>query len=117
MSDHHALQQAWAAERAAARTARASRDAVVEWHHLERAHVLSQPLAAAHIRTHLAMLTYGILARDSREVFGQVIRLALAGPGSLSGRYPAGNTGGAAISALTVLPIPDDLSALLRGAS
>jgi Protein of unknown function (DUF3703) len=117
MSDRHALQQAWAAEHAAARTARARRDAVSEWHHLERAHVLSQPMAAAHIRTHMAMLTYGIRARDRREVFGQMIRLALAGPGSLTGRYPAGNTGGAAISALTVLPIPDDLTALLRDAS
>jgi Protein of unknown function (DUF3703) len=117
MSDHHALQHAWGAERAAARSARARRDAVSEWHHLERAHILSQRMAAAHIRTHLAMLTYGIRARNRREVFGQIVRLALAGPGSLTGRYPAGNTGGAAISALTVLPIPDDLTALLRDAS
>ena len=112
-SDRDTLQRAWLAERAAARTARASRDAGGEWHHLERAHILSQPMAVAHVRTHLAMLIFGIRAHDRREVFGQLIRLALAGPGSLSGRYPIGNTGGAAISALTVLPIPDDLSALL----
>ena len=74
-------------------------------------------MAVAHIRTHLAMLTFGIRAHDRREVLGQVIRLALAGPGSLSGRYPIGNTGGAAISALTVLPVPDDLSALLGATS
>jgi Protein of unknown function (DUF3703) len=112
-----ALRGAWIAERAAARTSRACRDAVSEWHHLERAHILSQPMAAAHVRTHLAMLTYGIRAHDRREVLGQIFRLALAGPGSWSGRYPVGNTGGAAISAITPLPIPDDLGAPLRGGS
>lgn len=109
-----ALQRAWLAERSAARSARACEGTDSEWHHLERAHILSQPLAVAHVRTHLAMLTYGLRARDRREVLGQLIRLALAGPGSLSGRYPEGNTGGAAISALAVLPIPDDLRELLR---
>lgn len=104
-------------ERAAARAARAAGDTAAEWHHLERAHILSQPMAAPHVRTHLAMLTYGIRAHDRREVIGQMIRLAVAGPGSLSGRYPVGNTGGAAISALAVLPIPDDLRDLLEAAS
>jgi hypothetical protein len=112
-----ALREAWSAELAAGRAARAAGDRDSEWHRLERAHILSQPMAGAHVRTHLAMLTYGIRARDRREVFGQVVRLVVAGPGSLSGRYPVGNTGGAAISALAVLPIPDDLRELLRDAS
>ena len=112
-----ALRIAWAAERAAARMARSSGDSILEWRHLERAHILSQPMALAHVRTHLAMLTYGIRARDRREVVGQLMRLIVAGPGSLSGRYPEGNTGGAAISAFAVLPIPDDLLPLLRGGS
>ena len=111
-----ALQRAWSMERAAAQAARTAGDTAAEWHHLERAHVLSQPMAAAHVRTHLAMLTYGIRAHDRREVIGQMIRLAVAGPGSLSGRYPVGNTGGADISALAVLPIPDDLLDLLEAA-
>ena len=51
-----ALRRAWQAECAAARTAQASGDATVEWHYLERDHVLSQPMAVAHVRTHLAML-------------------------------------------------------------
>lgn len=104
-------------ERAAAQAARTAGDAASEWHHLERAHILSQPMAAAHVRTHPAMLTYGIRAHDRREVIGQMIRLVVAGPGSLSGRYPVGNTGGAGISALAVLPIPDELLDLLEGAS
>jgi hypothetical protein len=103
-------------ERSAAQAARTAGDVATEWHHLERSHILSQPMAAAHVRTHLAMLTYGIRARDRREVMGQMIRLVVAGPGSLSGRYPVGNTGGADIGALAVLPIPDDLRDLLEGA-
>jgi hypothetical protein len=70
-------------------------------------------MAIAHVRTHLAMLTYAIRAHDRREVFGQLIRLIVAGPGSLTGRYPVGNTGGAAISAFAVLPIPDDMRNVL----
>lgn len=111
-----ALHHAWSMERAAARAARTTGDTALEWHHLERSHILSQPMAAAHVRTHLSMLRFGSRARDPREVIGQVIRVIVAGPGSLSGRYPVGNTGGAAISARAVLPIPDDLRDLLRSA-
>ena len=70
-------------------------------------------MAAAHVRTHLAMLGYGIRRHDPREVVGQLIRLVVAGPGSFTGRYPVGNTGGAGISLRAVLPIPDDLRAAL----
>ena len=108
-----ALRRAWLAELSGARVARASHDVVAEGHHLERAHVLSQPMAAAHVRTHAAMLTYGIRRRNRKEIVGQVVRLIVAGPGSLSGRYPVGNTGGAAISAFAVLPIDDDLRQFL----
>jgi hypothetical protein len=39
--------------------------------------------------------------------------LLVAAPGSWSGRYPVGNTGGANVSALLPMPIPDDLRAIL----
>jgi hypothetical protein len=107
------LRAAWRAERAAARSSPASGDVADEWRHLERAHVLSQAMAAAHVHTHLAMLGHGIRRHDRREVIGQIIRLAVAGPGSLTGRYPVGNTGGAGISLRAAQPIPDDLGALL----
>jgi len=112
-TDRALLRAAWAAEHASARTDRAAGDIAVEWHHLERAHVLSQPMALAHLRTHAAMLAYGLRRRDRGEVTGQLIRLIVAGPGSLTRRYPVGNTGGANISALAVLPLPDDLRVLL----
>ena len=109
------IRKAWNGERTAARQARAASDSAAEWAHLERAHILSQPLAIAHIRTHLSMLAYGIQHRDRREVTGQLIRLLVAGPGSIAGRYPLGNTGGANVSATAPMPIPADLQDLLDG--
>ena len=53
--------------------------------------------------------------RDGKEIVGQVVRLVPAGPGSLTGKYPVGNTGGANVSAFAPMPIPDDLRAVLEG--
>ncbi|MGD9704393.1 MAG: DUF3703 domain-containing protein [Acidimicrobiia bacterium] len=111
--DKYALRVAWTAEIDVSRHARARGDADAEWTHLERAHVLSQPLPAAHVRTHLAMLAVGIRHRDMREIAGQLVRLAVAGPGSASRRYPVGNTGGSNVSATAPMPIAADLRAVL----
>ena len=70
-----------------------------------------------HLRTHVAMLAAGIRRHDRREVVGQLLRLVVAGPGSLTGRYPVGNTGGADVNALTPMPIPDDLVPFLSSAT
>jgi hypothetical protein len=67
-------------------------------------------------RTHGVMLASALRRRDRREVLGQLVRLAVAGPGSWTGRYPVGNTGGANVSALQPMPIPDDLRAILDAA-
>lgn len=112
----HSLREAWSEERAAATTARADGDTAGEWRHLERAHILSQPMAGPHVRTHAAMLAYGFRRRDRREVVGQLVRLVVAGPGSWTGRYPLGNTGGADVSAVEPMPVPDDLRAILESA-
>lgn len=112
-----AIRQAWAAERRAARQARADRDPSRERHHLERAHILSQPFALEHVRTHLAMLGYGVRTRDVREIIGQLVRLVVAGPGSAMRRYPLGNTGGANLSAFEPMDIPDDLRAILTNSA
>jgi hypothetical protein len=106
----------WANERAAARQARADDEADGETNHLERAHVVSQPIALLHIRTHVAMLRKAIRHRDGREIAGQLVRLLVAGPGSALGRYPLGNTGGANVNAMRPMPIPADLQAALHGA-
>ena len=115
-SKHAELAEHWAEERSEARAARRRGDVEDEWRHLERAHVLSQPMAGRHVRTHVAMLGYGLRRRDRREIIGQIVRLVVAAPGTWTGRYPVGNTGGANVSALKPMPIPDDLQAVLNGA-
>jgi hypothetical protein len=112
-----ALVRAWSDERAAAKSARGRGDLANEWGHLERAHILSQPMAGPHVRTHVSMLGYGLRQRDGREIVGQLARLVVAGPGSLSGRYPVGNTGGARVKALLPMLIPNDLQVVLDGAT
>jgi hypothetical protein len=79
------------------------------WPSLERAHLLSQPWAWPHTRVHLAMLRLALTQRDRREVVGQIIRLAVAGPGSLAGKYPAGNTGRSTMRLTETAPLPPDI--------
>lgn len=55
------------------------------------------------------MLCFAIEQRDWREAAGQIIRLALAPLGALTGHIPIGNTGRSNVSAFQPLPIPDDL--------
>lgn len=92
----------------AAAVARRSGDIPRGWELLERAHVLSQPWAGWHVRVHAAMLVAGLRDRDAREAWGQLVRLVVAGPGSLAGRYPVGNTGRARVPATRPMPIHDD---------
>lgn len=83
------------------------------WPQLERAHLLSQPWAWTHTRVHVAMLCVAVSRRDRREFVGQLVRLAVAGPGSLAGRYPAGNTGRTTMGLTETAALPDDLAAVL----
>ncbi|MCW7469561.1 DUF3703 domain-containing protein [Leptospira kanakyensis] len=84
--------------------------------HLERAHILGQRFVVPHTVNHWWMLKVGIRKKDRKEIFGQVIRLAVAGIGSLIGRVPIGNTGGSNIGIMKVLPIEGDLKDLFEKA-
>ncbi|HEX7096136.1 MAG TPA: DUF3703 domain-containing protein, partial [Acidimicrobiales bacterium] len=105
-----------AADRRAARVARRAGDIAEAWRLLERTHILSQPWAWLHIRAHLDMLWLALRTRDRREIKGQLVRVAVAGPGSALGRYPLGNTGRAIVPATLPMPVPDDLAELLQAA-
>lgn len=87
------------------------------WRQLEDAHVLSQPWVRPHLRVHAKMLHLAWRERDGREVLGQISRIVLAGPGSATGRYPAGNTGRSRVSAFEPMPIRSDLATILDTAS
>ena len=86
------------------------------WSFLEDAHVLSQPWARMHVRVHGSMFVAAVVQRDVREVRGQLSRIAVAGPGSLSGRYPKGNTGRARVPATQPMPIAGELAEVLQRA-
>ncbi|MCP3819046.1 DUF3703 domain-containing protein [Streptomyces sp. A3M-1-3] len=107
------LLQAFTAEMTTART---PGPAPQRWRAAERAHILSQPWPWPHTRTHAVMLRLAVRDRDLREVLGQLVRLAVAAPGSAAGKYPDGNTGRTRAGLTTPMPIPDDLAALLRDA-
>jgi hypothetical protein len=80
---------------------------------LERAHILGQRYLIAHIVTHVWMLRVGIRRQDVREIAGQILRLFATFPGYLFGWVPKGNTGGANVSPVRPMPVPDDLREVL----
>lgn len=96
-------------EMSAYRTAKAASDIAKAWAVLERAHILSQPYLGPHLTNHWTMLGFAVELRDWRETAGQVVRLALAPLGALTGRIPVGNTGRSNVSAFQPMPVPDDL--------
>ena len=85
------------------------------FHCFERAHILGQRSTRLHVRAHLAMLKVGWLRRDKREIRGQLSRIVAA---LLFSRVwvPDGNPGGANVSALKRMPIPEDLQSILTRA-
>lgn len=89
-----------------ARKARQDRRPSFCWEILEEAHIISQPLAWIHTLVHWHMLLLAFNQRDWAEFRGQIARLFLAAPGSLSKRYPLGNTGRSTVSMFLPMPIP-----------
>ncbi|MEV4128335.1 DUF3703 domain-containing protein [Nocardia sp. NPDC049707] len=96
------------------RAARSAADPAQRWTHLERAHILSQPDPWLHTGNHIAMLALAVRQRDRREALGQIVRIIVAAPGSLTGRYPEGNTGRTNVGLRQPMPTPPDLAALLH---
>ena len=110
------LRRAFDAELGEARAAFADSDIDAAFRHLERAHILSQRYTGPHAIVHWWMLRAGIAKRDLGEVFGQLARIAAA---LIFSRIwvPVGNTGGANVSAVVPMPLPEDLRILLEGKS
>lgn len=59
------------------------------------------------------MFKVALSQRDRRELVGQMIRLIVAAPGSLAGRYPVGNTGRTTMHLTEVADVPPELSEIL----
>jgi len=115
MSDHRPrpLANAVALELERYTASAAMGDTGAAWWALERAHILSQPALALHLRVHCVMLAYAVRTLDPVEAIGQTARLLLAPLGDLTGRTPTGNTGRARVSAFARMPVPGDLRSVI----
>lgn len=89
-------------------------DLQLEWHHLERAHILAQRWPREHNAVHWRMLKFGFRTKNTREILGQLPRLVFGGVKSFVGTVPIGNTGGADVPALRAMPMPKDLERVLQ---
>jgi hypothetical protein len=87
-----------------------------EFAHLERAHVLGQASTREHVRVHFRMLRWAWRHRDAREFLGQVLRIVGAATKTFIGLVPAGNTGGANVSAVRPMPLDPKLAAIIEQA-
>ena len=96
-----------------AASAKASGDLGEAFLHLERAHVLGQTSTLVHTRVHWEMFKVGLLRRDAREIWGQIIRIVGAATKTPLGIYPKGNTGGANVWFFKPMPVPTDLQNIL----
>lgn len=107
-----ALRRAYETELSAAHRAAGAGNVDDAFHHLERAHILSQRHTSAHVRVHWRMLRLGASVGAWREVMGQSTRMVAAAAFSRIW-VPIGNTGRAHVSALKPMSVPDDLRSVL----
>ncbi len=109
------LTDAYLACLAQARQARAAGEIDQAFAALERAHVLGQRRFTQHLHVHWLMLLLAASQYDSREIRGQLLRLALTPLGHLTGRLPLGNTGRANVSAFAPMQVDEATQRVLRG--
>ncbi len=83
------------------------------FHHLGRAHVLSQSSTLSHLSIHFLMMGYAIERRDTKEILGQILRILVTVPGHLLGRVPVGNIGWSTVGLVQRMPIPEDLKKVI----
>jgi hypothetical protein len=80
------------------------------WYHLERSHIIGQSYPIEHTYSHWLMLRFGLMQKNTKEVFGQLLRLIVGGWKSFINQVPLGNTGGSNVPPLKRMPIPNDIN-------
>jgi hypothetical protein len=84
------------------------------WYHLERSHIIGQSYPIEHTYSHWLMLQFGLMQKNNKEVFGQLMRLAVGGWKSFINHVPVGNTGGANVPPLKRMAIPNDIKEIFK---
>ena len=91
-------------------------DHIIEFSHLENAHVIGQESTYWHVKVHWLMLLWAIRNSKHKEVLGQIFRLVGAATKTVFGLVPQGNTGGANVSPFKVMPIKPEHAEIIRNA-
>ena len=86
----------------------------IAWYHLQRSHIIGQSYPIEHTYSHWLMLRFGLMHNNTKEVFGQLLRLAVGGWKSFIDHVPLGNTGGADVPPLKCMPIPNDIKEIFE---
>lgn len=94
-----------------------SKDLESAWTALARAHILGQFDAIPHLRVHWHMFRLGLLSLNVQEIAGQIPRMILAIPGSITGKAPKGNTGLSNVGIFQPMDVPEDLQMILQQGS
>lgn len=116
MSFHEQIRPHVEQELDAAKSARQRGEFQQEFSHLENAHVLGQRSTRWHVITHVLMWRWAWRQRDTRELFGQVVRIVGAATKTFIGLVPTGNTGGSDVHAWKKMPLSEEHAALIARA-
>lgn len=82
--------------------------------HFEAAHILGQSWTGLHVRSHLALLRWGIRAGRPSEIVGQALRVVAAAAFTWLW-VPTGNPGSTRVNAFDRRPISNELAEVLAG--
>jgi hypothetical protein len=78
------------------------------FYHFENAHILGQSHLYRHTLSHYWLLVWGVKTKSTKEIIGQISRIITSVLFTLIW-VPNGNTGGANISPIKILPIRKEL--------
>ncbi len=78
------------------------------FYHFENAHILGQKHLIRHTISHYWMFVFGLQTKNSKEIFGQILRIIASLLFTLVW-VPKGNTGGTNISPIKKIPIREEL--------
>ena len=103
-------------EIALAKAARSADNRMLEFHHLENAHVIGQESTYWHVQVHAFMLLWAVRNSLPKEVFGQSFRIIGAALMTPIGLIPNGNTGGSSVSPFKSMPVKPEHKVIISNA-
>ncbi len=103
-------------EVALAKAARSVGDRLLEFRHLENAHVIGQESTYWHVKVHAFMFLWAVRNLMPKEVFGQFFRTIGAALMTPIGLIPNGNTGGSNVSPFKAMPVKPEHKVMISDA-